>query len=145
MLCMTVSISLWKDEGLPSKPIGEVIHWNWPFPGRVKAVYGRDFGCSSICQNPAVKSIAVKMELPDFPISLMHSLTSFMEYLSTCVCAFRALKSCTRRTPPFFFMTTNSGLLYFDLHGCTTPSFNHSATCFSTSSLWASGILNCLT
>ena len=80
---MTVSIRRWNELGLPKSPIGLVTHWNWPLPGRVKAVYGLDLGCKSICQNPAVRSIVVKIVLPDLPISLMHSLTSFIEYLST--------------------------------------------------------------
>ena len=53
--------------------MGVVTHWNWPFPGTVKAVYWRAFGCRIICQNPAVRSIVVKRVLPDCPISSMHS------------------------------------------------------------------------
>ena len=143
--CTTFSISRWKLDGAPSRPIGVVTHWNWPFPGTVKAVYGLDLGWSSSCQNPAVKSMVVKRVEPDLPISPMHSVTSFIEYLSTKVSALRALKSCTNRIPPFFFATAKRGLLNLLLVGWTTPILSHSATCFSTSTRWASGILNCFT
>ena len=110
--CTTVSISCWNDEGYPRRPIGDVTHWNWPFPGTVKAMYGRDFGWRSICQKPSVRSIVVKRQLPERPISPMHSLTSFIKYLSTWVSEFRARKSCTKWMPLFFFATANIGLLY---------------------------------
>jgi hypothetical protein len=67
--------------GHPSKPMGLVTHWNWPIPGTVKAVYGRAWGCKIICQKPAVRSMVLKIVLPDWPILPMHSLTSFIEYL----------------------------------------------------------------
>ena len=81
----TASINLWKDAGAPNSPMGVVTHWNWPWPGTVKAVYGLALGCSSSCQKPPVRSMVVKIELPDRPISPMHSLTSFIEYLSKWV------------------------------------------------------------
>ena len=45
--------------------------------------------------------MVVKIELPDRPILPIHSLTSFIEYLSTKVWALRAQKSCTNQMPPF--------------------------------------------
>src|SRR5574343_567296 len=141
----TVSIRRWKLLTQPICPIGLQTHWNCPAPFRVNAVKWRDLGCSTICQNPAVRSMVVKMTLPERPISLMHSLTSFMEYLLMCDAAFKALKSCTMRTPPFFFITTNNGLLYFERVGSTTPNRSHSATCRSTSCWCASAMGNCFT
>jgi hypothetical protein len=46
----------------------------------VKAVSGWDFSSSFICQNPEVE----KMPELALPMSLMHSVISFMEYLSMC-------------------------------------------------------------
>jgi hypothetical protein len=51
-------------------------------PGTVKAVYGLALRCKIICQKPAVRSMILKIVLPDHPILPMHLLTSFMEYLS---------------------------------------------------------------
>jgi len=36
--------------------MGEVTHWNWPFPGMVKVVSGCDFSSSFICRKPKVRS-----------------------------------------------------------------------------------------
>ena len=85
------------------------------------------------------------MVLPDRPIYPMHSVTSLMQYLSMWVSALRALKSCTSQIPPFFLATAKIGLLYLLGAGSITPSLSHLMTCFSTSSMCASGILNCLT
>jgi len=46
----------------------------------VKAVSGWDFSSIFICQNPEVQKM---LELA-LPMSLMHSVISFMEYLSMC-------------------------------------------------------------
>ena len=62
--------------------MGEVTQWNCPFPGIVKAVSGWDFSSSFICQNPEVRSRVEKMVELALPMSLMHSVISFMEYLS---------------------------------------------------------------
>ena len=35
---MVMSMSLAKDAGQPVRPMGLVVHWNWPMPGTVKAV-----------------------------------------------------------------------------------------------------------
>ena len=85
------------------------------------------------------------MVLPDRPISPTHSVTSLMQYLLMWVSALRALKSCTSQIPPFFLATAKIGLLYLLRAGSITPSLSHLMTCFSTSSMCASGILNCLT
>ena len=69
--------------------------------------------------------MVLKMEDPARPMSAMHSEMSFMEYLSTCVFALRARKSCTIRRPcPVFFGTQKMGELYSDLVRRTTPSFS---------------------
>ena len=78
----TFSISRWNEAGQPSRPIGDVIHSNWPMPGTVKAVRCRSPGWIGICQNPEVKSRVVNKVDPALPMSPMHSLISFMEYLS---------------------------------------------------------------
>jgi len=51
-------------------------------PGTVKAVYGQALGCRIICQNAAVRSMVEKIVLLDQLILPIHSLMSFMEYLS---------------------------------------------------------------
>ena len=49
----------------------------------MKAV--RSLSLIGICQKPEVRSMVVKMVELALPMSLMHSLTSFMEYLSVWV------------------------------------------------------------
>jgi len=61
----------------------------------VNAVSGCESGSSFICQNPEVRSSVKKIEELALPMSLMHSLISFMEYLSMCECWFSCQKSCT--------------------------------------------------
>ena len=56
--------NLWKLECIPLSPIGNATHWNWHWPGTVKAVYGLLFGFCSICQQPTVRSMVVKMLQP---------------------------------------------------------------------------------
>jgi hypothetical protein len=116
-LLTMVSIRHWKLAGQPSKPMGLVTHWNSPIPGTVKAVYGRALGCKIICQNPAVRLMVLKMALPDQPISPMHSLTSFIKYLSLYDWLVSAQISCTSLTLPSFFIIANMGLLYLLLAG----------------------------
>jgi hypothetical protein len=48
----------------------------------VKAVNGWDFSSNLICQNPDVRSKVEKMLELALPMSLMHSVIAFMEYLS---------------------------------------------------------------
>jgi hypothetical protein len=62
--------------------MGEVIQWNCPLFGMVNAVRGVDAGSSFIYQNPEVRSSIEKMDELALPMSLMHSLISFMKYLS---------------------------------------------------------------
>jgi len=61
--------------------------------------------------------MVLKMVLPDQPILPMHSLMSFIEYLSVYDWLFSAQKSCTSLTPPSFFITVNMGLLYLLMAG----------------------------
>jgi len=61
--------------------------------------------------------MVLKMVLPDQPILPMHSLMSFIEYLSVYDWLFSAQKSCTSLTPPSFFITANMGLLYLLMAG----------------------------
>jgi len=82
MLLTTVSMKHWKLARQPSRPMGLVTHWNWPMPGTVKAVDGLALRCKIICQKPVVRSMILKIVLPDHLILPMHLLTSFMEYLS---------------------------------------------------------------
>ena len=62
-------------------------------PGAVKAVQCLLSWQSIFCQNPAVRSKVKKIELPAHPMSLMHSLASFMKYLSMWLLALRAQKA----------------------------------------------------
>ncbi len=54
-------MSLCKLAGQPKRPIGDVIQWNWPLPGMVKAVNFCESLSSCICQNPEVRSKVVKI------------------------------------------------------------------------------------
>ena len=135
------SIILWKDAGQPNSPIGLVIHSNCPLPGIVNAVLCASSGCRGICQKPDVRSSVVKIVELARPISPIHSLISFMLYLSMCECSFNSLKSCTMRSPwPVFFGTQKIGELYIDCDLLTTPNFNHSVSVSSMKILCASGI-----
>ena len=64
----------------------------------------------------------------DLPMSPMHSLISFMDYLSSWEFTLSSLKSHTSRTLASFLGTMNNGLLYLDLLGWIRPCFNHSWT-----------------
>ncbi len=50
-----------------------------------------------------------KIVLPDRPISPMHSLTSFIEYLSVCVCSFSARKSWNKSKTSVFLGDDKDG------------------------------------
>ncbi len=140
----TPSISHWKEAGYPSKPIGDVIQWNCPLPGIVKAVKGWDFSSNFICQNPDVRSKVEKILEFARPMSPIHSVISFMEYLSMCEFWLSSRKSCTIRSPcPCFLGTQNIGELYSEFDLGTTPSFSHSSKVCLMNWWWASGILNC--
>ena len=89
--------------------MGLTIHFYWPMPGTVKAVKCLDCLSKGICQNPDVRSRVVKIVDPDLPMSPLHSLMSFMEYLLYNELALRSLKSCTTLKLPFFFGTMNRG------------------------------------
>jgi hypothetical protein len=93
MLQSTPSMSLWKLAGLPSKPMGEVIQWNCPLPGIVKAVSFCEASSSCICQNPEVRSSMVKMVEFALLMWLIHSVISFMEYFLMCKFWFSSRKS----------------------------------------------------
>jgi hypothetical protein len=71
--------------GHPNRPIGDAFHSNCPKPGKVKVVSFRHSGFNIICQNPEVKSMVEKIEDPILPILSMHSWTSLIDYLSTCM------------------------------------------------------------
>jgi hypothetical protein len=75
-------MSHWKEAGHPRSPMGEVIQWNWPFPRIAKAVSGCDVSSNFICQNPKVRSSVEKIFEFAHPMSPIHSVISFMEYLS---------------------------------------------------------------
>ena len=144
MLRNTPSMSLWKLAGQPSRPIGDVIHWYWPCPGMVKAVRGCDFSSNCICQKPEVRSSVEKIVELALPMSPIHSVISFIEYLSMWEWLFNSLKSWTTLRPcPCFFGTQKIGELYSELALFTTPSLSHSSSDCSIKFWWASGILNC--
>ncbi len=138
------SISHWKEAGHPSNPMGEVIQWNCSLPGIVKAVKGWYFLSNFICQNPEVRSKVDKILEFARPMSPMHSVISFMEYLSMCEFSLSSRKSCTIRSPcPCSLGTQNIGELYRESDLRTTPSFNYSSRVCSMNWWWASVILNC--
>ena len=63
-----------------------------------------------ICQNPEVRSMVVKMLEFARPMSLMHSLTSFMEYLSVWVlCEASEILHDAQASPSFFGHTDDGG------------------------------------
>ncbi len=124
----TCSISFWKLAGHPSSPIGELIKWKCPLIGMVKAVRGCDSGSSFICQNPEVRFIVVKMDEFALPMSPIHSLISFMEYLLMWECWLSCLKSWTILSPwPCFLGTQKIGELYGEFDWRTNPNFSHSS------------------
>jgi len=89
----------WKLAGHPRRPIGEVTQWYCPLPGMVNAVRGWESSSNCICQKPEVRSRVEKMVEFARPMSPMHSVISFMLYLSMCKWLFSSLKSCTIRRP----------------------------------------------
>jgi hypothetical protein len=144
MSLSTPSISRWKLAGQPKSPMGEVIQWNWPLPGIVKAVSFWESSSSCICQKPEVRSNVVKMFEFARPMLPMHSVISFIEYLSMWEFWFSSRKSCTLRSPwPCFLGTQKMGELYSEFDLLTTPNFSHSSSVCSMNWWWASGILNC--
>ena len=90
-----ISINDWKLAGHPRSPIREVIHSNCLSPGIVKAVACLHCSSNGICQNPDVRSSVEKMVDLAWPMSPMHSLISFDEYLSIYDCLFSSGKSLT--------------------------------------------------
>ncbi len=142
--CINFSFILWKDAGQPNSPIGLMIHSNCPLPGIVKAVLWASFGCRGICQKPDVRSRVVKIVEFALTMSPIHSLISFMLYLSMWECSFSSLKSCTIFGPcPVFFGTQKIGELYIDCDLLTTPNLSLSVSNSSMKALCASGILYC--
>ena len=85
------SIILWKEPGPPFSPMANTLYWYWPIPGTVKAVNCLDLASRGSCQKPEVRSMVEKMVDSDLPISPMHSLMSFMEYLSSRLASLRPL------------------------------------------------------
>jgi hypothetical protein len=81
-LWMTIFINLWNYLVAPNRPIGEAFHSNCLKPGNVNF---RHSGFNIICQNPEVKLMVEKIKDPILPILSMHSWTSCIEYLFTCV------------------------------------------------------------
>ena len=93
-----------------------------------------------ICQTPKVRSMVMKIVDLAPLVSVMHLLTSFMEYLSICVLALRPQKSWTILSPCLDFL----GKLYRDCALWTTPNLSLSQRDCSTNS-WGSGLRwNCL-
>jgi hypothetical protein len=111
-----------------SMAIGEVTDWNCPLPGIVKAVRRCDCLSSFIYQKPEVRSTVEKMLEFDRPMSPMHSVISFMEYLSIWEFWLSSRKSCTILSPwPCFLGTQKIGELYSESNLRTTPSLSHSS------------------
>jgi hypothetical protein len=93
MLQSSPSMSRWILAGQPNSPVGDVIQWNWPLPGMVKAVSFCESSSNCICQNPEVRSSVVKMVESALLMSPMHSVISFIEYLSMWEFWLSSLKS----------------------------------------------------
>ncbi len=89
----TPSNSHWKLAGQPKSAMGEVIQWNWPLPGMLKAVSFWESSSSCICQKPEVRSNVVNIIELALPMSPMHSVISFIEYLSIWEFWLSSLKS----------------------------------------------------
>ena len=84
-----------------------------------------------ICQKPEVKSRVEKIVNSALPMSPMHLLISFIEYVSIWECWLSSRKSLTIQRPaPFLFGTKNIGDLCIDDKQCTTSNFNNSAISF---------------
>ncbi len=140
----TPSMNLWKLVGHLRRPMGDVIQWNWPFLGIVKTVSFWDSSSSCIWYKPDMRSKVLKMLEFAQPMSLMHSLISFMEYLSMCEFGFNSQKSWMIQSPwPCFFGMQKMGELYSVLNLLTTPNFNHSSRVCLMNWWCASGIFNC--
>ncbi len=107
----TPSIKGWKLAGQPSRTIGDVIQWYCPWPEIANAVRCCDFSSSCICQNPDITSRVEKRVELALPMSPIHSVISFMEYLSMWE-LFSSRKSWTTRKPwPCFLGTQKIGEL----------------------------------
>ena len=89
MSLMTMSMSLAKEAGAPVRPIGVVLHLNWPIPGMVNAVKFWSSSFSAICQKPEVRSRHENTLDPALPTSAMHSSTPRILYLSGSVLSFK--------------------------------------------------------
>jgi len=105
--------------------MGKVTQANYPLPGIVKAVKFFESSLNFICKIPEVKSSIEKFALPMSP---MHSVISFMLYLSICEWLLSSLKSWTILNPyPCFLGTRNRGELYREFVHLTTPKLSHSS------------------
>jgi len=92
--------------------MGDVIQGNCPLPRIVKAIRGCDCSFNFICQNPEVRSSVKKILELALLMSLMHLVTSFMEYLSMWEFWLSSWKSCTIWSPfPCFLGTQKMGEL----------------------------------
>jgi hypothetical protein len=122
----TPSISLWKLAGHPSNPMGDVIQWNCPLPGSVKAIKFCESSWSYNCQKPEVRSSILKMVKFALQMSLIHSVISFMECLSMCEFWYSLWKILNDpESMALFLGTQKMGELYSKLDLLTTPYFNH--------------------
>jgi len=141
----TCSINCWKLAGHPSWIMGDMIQWNWSHPGIMNAVNGCNSSSSFICQNLEVRSSDKKIVELACPLSQMHSLISFMEYLSVCEWRLSCRKSWIIWIPwPCFLGTQKMGELYREQDFLTTLSLSHSSRVWSMNWLCASSSLNCL-
>ncbi len=144
MLRSTPSIGHWKLAGQPSNLIGDMIHWNWSWHGIAKAMSCCDFLSNCICQKPDVRSKVEKMVEFACPMSPMHSVISFIEYLSKSKWLLSSQNSCTTQSPsPWFLGTQKIGELYSELAHLTTLSWSHSSRDCSMKNWWASDIFIC--
>jgi hypothetical protein len=144
MFLIMPSMSRWKLVGQLRRIMGEVIHWYCPWPGIVNTVSGWDFSSSCICQKPNVRSSIEKIVEFEQPMSPMHSVISFKEYLSMCEWLFNSRTSCTTQSPwPYFLGTQKIGELHNEFSHFTTHSLSHSSRDCSINVWWASRILNC--
>jgi len=77
-------MSRWKLAGHPSSPMGDVIQWNWPLPGMVKAVSFCESSSNCICQNPEdwIKS---RMGLLGCPASFQCLMEGVLRNISNVI------------------------------------------------------------
>ncbi len=139
----TFSICLWKLAGHPSSPKGEVIQWNCPLLGMVKAV---------VILVPVSSARIPKLDLVLWKWMCWLCRCPWCIYWSpswsTCQCGSAGWVAGSPEQSwvlegQGFLVIQNIGELYGELDWQTTPSFSHSSRLCSMNWVCASGKLNC--